>query len=232
MKLHFLGIGSAYNTSWYNSNAFFFQENSLFLLDCGESTFARLMEKKLLCDVLDSVYVFITHLHADHAGSLPSLCSYMAGHMKKKAQIIYPGNEVDIYLKLAGIQPEDYEHQYFDQIFLPSLQANAIPTEHISGYPSYGWLLNDKSGKYYFSGDSRNIPAVILEKLLEGRMQMVYHDVEWNSEEKENACHLQYQTLLNLIPPECRNHFCCMHLNCDFRDRAAKDGFLFATMGA
>ena len=230
MELRFLGIGSAYNTAWYNSNAFFYHGNSLFLLDCGESAFARLMEKKMLCESLDTVYAIITHLHADHAGSLPSLCSYMAGHMKKKVQIVYPGNEIDAYLQLAGIPPEDYEHRYYEQLVLPNLYARAITSEHILGYPSYGWLLEDESGEYYFSGDAKEIPATVLEKLLEGKMQMVYHDVEWNQEKRENACHLQYQTLLTLIPVEYRKRFCCMHLNCDFRERAAKDGFLFARM--
>jgi len=230
MELHFLGIGSAYNTAWYNSNAYFYQGNSLFLLDCGESAFARLMEKNMLCKSLEAVYVLVTHLHADHAGSLPSLCSYMAGHMGKRAQIVYPGNEIDTYLQLAGIPPENYEHRYYDRLSLPSMHARAVPSEHISGYPSFGWLLEDESGECYFSGDAKRIPAMVLEKLLEGKMQMVYHDVEWNHEKKEDACHLQYQTLLALIPIEARKHFCCMHLNCDFRDRATKDGFLVAQM--
>lgn len=232
MKLHFLGIGSAYNTEWHNSNAYFYKENSLILLDCGESAFARLMEKSLLFQPLDSIYVFLTHLHADHAGSLPSLCSYVAEHMRKKVRIIYPGQEIDDYLRLAGIPSENYDHPYSDRACLPFLQAEAIPTEHVSGYPSYGWLLKDETGEYYFSGDARNISQIILKKLLEGKIQMVYHDVEWNREKKENACHLQYQTLLTLIPPEYRKRFCCMHLNCDFREQAARDGFLWARIDA
>ena len=75
MKIKFLGIGSAYNTKWLNSNAYFIVANSLYLLDCGESTFGKLMELGILNDNYNGIYVLLTHLHADHAGSLPSLCS-------------------------------------------------------------------------------------------------------------------------------------------------------------
>ena len=90
--------------------------------------------------------------------------------------------------------------------------------EHIPGYPSYGWMIESAGDNIYFSGDARTIHPTVLSKLLAGEMKMVYHDVEFNEAEKVNGCHLQYQQLLRVVPPENRSHFCCMHLNCDYRD--------------
>ena len=228
MKLSFLGIGSAYHTVWFNSNAYFRIGDSLVLLDCGESSFARLMEKGLLQKLQGECYAFITHLHADHAGSLPSLCSFFAGKLHKRVRVIYPDEEIDDFLRLAGIPPTDYIHLTSLEDQLPPLQARAVPTTHIPGYPSYGWMLDDPLERVYFSGDSREIPQEILSGLLDKSISMVYHDVEYLSEEKKDGCHLQYQALLRAVPPDARERFCCMHMNCDFRERAMTDGFRVA----
>ena len=228
MKLKFLGIGSAYNTKWYNSNAYFYCNNNLFLLDCGESTFARVKEKGILDGMLGNCYVFLTHLHADHAGSLPSLCSFFSGKLNKKVRVIYPGQEVDDYLRLAGIPCNDYIHVTDFNALPAGIHAQSLMTEHIPGYPSYGWILSDENETIYFSGDSKTILPNVVSKLLDKSLTMVYHDVEYNAEEKADGCHLQYQMLLRTIPPEVRNRFCCMHMNCDYRHRAVADGFLVA----
>lgn len=225
MKIKFLGIGSAYNTKWLNSNAYFIVANSLYLLDCGESTFGKLMELGILNDNYNGIYVLLTHLHADHAGSLPSLCSYCVSHLKIKVQVVYPGNEVDTYLQIVGIPADDYEHINTDVFISNALNATALKGEHIPGYPSYGWMIESAGDNIYFSGDARTIHPTVLSKLLAGEMKMVYHDVEFNEAEKVNGCHLQYQQLLRVVPPENRSHFCCMHLNCDYRDMAQHDGF-------
>lgn len=230
MELVFLGIGSAYNTAWFNSSAFFFHEGSLVLLDCGESVFAALMKRKILSNCNHHLFVLLSHLHADHAGSLPSLCSYCAGHLGKKVRVVYPGAEVESFLSLSGIPPQDYEHLSALGDALPGVSAQAIPTHHIPGYPSYGWLIHRGGESCYFSGDSCDIPAEVLDALLACRLSCVYQDVEWNSSEKSDGCHMQYQRLLRLIPPDKRRFVCCMHLNCDYRAIAQADGFRVAPL--
>ena len=75
MKLHFLGRGAAFYPAFGNTNAYFTEDNDLFFLDFGESAFEKAVR---LLDLKSyrNIYVLLTHLHADHAGSLASLCSY------------------------------------------------------------------------------------------------------------------------------------------------------------
>ena len=228
MKIIFLGVGSAYNTAWLNSNAMFWHEGSLVLLDCGESTFAELMAHDILKDCRNNIYVILSHLHADHAGSLPSLCSYSISHLGKKVQVVYPGGEVDDFLRLTGIPGEHYDHLTELGGALPGVTARAIQTRHIPGYPSYGHLITCGRESIYFSGDSCDIPQEILDALMEERIDCVYHDVEYNETEKMDGCHLHYQKLLGLIPIEKRKRVCCMHMNCDYREMAVADGFCVA----
>lgn len=225
MELTFLGVGSAYNTAWLNSNALFWHENSLVLLDCGESTFGELMAHGYLGNCKSNIYVILSHLHADHAGSLPSLCSYSISHLGKKVQVVYPGSEVETFLSLTGIPAEHYDHLTELGDTLPGVTQRAISTQHIPGYPSYGHWITCKEDSFYFSGDSCDIPPEVLDALMNDSIGCVYHDVEYNEMEKINGCHLQYQKLLRLVPKEKRGRVCCMHMNCDYRDRAAADGF-------
>ncbi|MDK2600591.1 MBL fold metallo-hydrolase [Bacillus stercoris] len=73
--LNFIGTGSAFNTKLGNNSAFIKKDNSLFLIDCGSTTFSRLKETGLLEDV-EKVFVLLTHTHADHVGSLGDLILY------------------------------------------------------------------------------------------------------------------------------------------------------------
>src|SRR5574344_298128 len=89
MELKFLGRGSAFNVEEGNTAAYFKIDKNLILIDCGELIFERLITKKILDDV-DDIYVFITHLHSDHVGSLLSLINYAYYILKTKINIIYP----------------------------------------------------------------------------------------------------------------------------------------------
>ena len=77
MNLSFLGKGAAFYPAFGNTNAFFEKDGDLFFLDFGESAFEKAVR---LLDMASyrHVYVLITHLHADHVGSLASLLSYTA----------------------------------------------------------------------------------------------------------------------------------------------------------
>ena len=62
MELKFLGIGSAFETKLYNTSAFFIEDKKLFLIDCGETTFAQLTSQKFLIDIKE-IFVAFTHTH-------------------------------------------------------------------------------------------------------------------------------------------------------------------------
>ena len=75
MKLHFFGCGSAFNPAMGNTSAWFEMDGCLFLVDCGETVYELLMKRSNLREYRQ-IYVLLTHLHADHVGSLGSLISY------------------------------------------------------------------------------------------------------------------------------------------------------------
>ena len=72
MELKFLGKGAAFYPVLGNTSAYFIYDKNLFLIDCGESVFKKVYEKDLFSEI-DNLYVFITHTHSDHIGSLSSL---------------------------------------------------------------------------------------------------------------------------------------------------------------
>ena len=71
MELKFLGRGAAFNPKEGNNSAYFIENNQLFLIDCGENIFERLVENGLL-ESVESINLMITHTHSDHVGSLGS----------------------------------------------------------------------------------------------------------------------------------------------------------------
>ena len=74
--LKFIGTGSAFNTELGNTSAYLKSNETLLLIDCGESVFARIKKINLLEDV-KNVYIIITHLHSDHVASLATLIEYL-----------------------------------------------------------------------------------------------------------------------------------------------------------
>lgn len=68
MKLTFLGTGSAFTTDNYQSNILLESGKSKLLVDCGSDIRFSLKDKKLSYLDIDNIY--ISHLHADHAGGL------------------------------------------------------------------------------------------------------------------------------------------------------------------
>ncbi|EPR42208.1 beta-lactamase domain protein [Desulfovibrio sp. X2] len=69
MKLTFLGSGSAFTTDGnYHSNILVERDGRRLLLDCGSD--ARLSLNEIGLGYRDVEAVFVSHLHADHAGGL------------------------------------------------------------------------------------------------------------------------------------------------------------------
>ncbi len=75
MQLNFLGIGAAYYPPFGSTSAYFVVQGHFYLIDCGETVFSALWNNHDLNECKD-IYVLITHLHADHIGSLGSFISY------------------------------------------------------------------------------------------------------------------------------------------------------------
>ena len=62
----------------------------MLLIDCGETVFSEIKRNGLVEDV-NNLYVFITHTHSDHIGSLSSLIHYMHYVKNKAIQLLVMG---------------------------------------------------------------------------------------------------------------------------------------------
>ncbi len=215
----FFGRGAAFYPAEGNTNAYFRRGEELFFLDFGEAAFAHaapMLDRK----DYHRATVLLTHLHADHAGSLPSLCSYMAMVLHMPLRIVHPSPAVLDFLRITGISPSCYE-------WLPALPAGAAvsaaayPVRHANDMACFGYVLSDGSDAIYFSGDAHEPPEAVLHAFLEGKISRLYHDTA--SHESNGHCY--YRTLCNAIPPERRKDVFCMHLDGDYEELYQQLGF-------
>jgi len=107
--LKFLGVGSCFNTDMGNTSAYYIEADNLTLFDCGEMTFEAIKKRDLLKDI-KSVNVFITHLHSDHVGSLPTFIFYLHFLKGIKPKIWFPNKDIVNWLRLGNVPDELYTY--------------------------------------------------------------------------------------------------------------------------
>ena len=209
LNLQFLGRGAAFYPAFGNTNAFFTSQQDLFFLDFGESNFAK-VERLFDLKRYRRVYVLLTHLHADHSGSLASLISYCYCVLKFKVYVVHPIPTVVELLRLQGIA--DFFYHYLPA--LPeecSVTAEPVEVRHAEDMRSFGYLLSDGEERIYYSGDAYEMPDCVADALSAGVLTRVYHDVS----SKESEAHCYVQRLEAAVPPPLWSLVYAMHLDCD-----------------
>ncbi|PFK99863.1 ribonuclease Z [Priestia megaterium] len=231
--LNFIGRGSAFNTKEGNNCAYIKKGEHLLLIDCGSSTFSRLIESNLL-DGVKNITVLITHLHPDHVGSLGDLIFYsyysIAPMFERKVKVLVPTQiveELGEILRLTGVESNTYDSYElglaydfnFDQVGLKGL--GPISVEHAEELNCFGYVLFSEDKTIYYSGDSNMIPGDILKALENGHIDYFYQDT--CQADYEGNVHLSLRKLTKLIPYELRHKVYCMHLDEKFNEQTAKD---------
>lgn len=217
--LKFLGRGAAFFPVFGNTNAYFEAGDDLFFLDFGESAFEKVYRRFNLTRYR-RIYVLVTHLHADHAGSLASLISYTHCVLKTRITVVHPLDTVVRLLALAGIS--DTFYQYLPA--LPdgcSVRARAVEVPHAADMRAFGYLLSFGGETVYYSGDAAALPSEVYEAFMQGKIARVYQDTASH----ESSAHCWYKRLEQLIPPERRAAVHCMHLDGDYADTLKSLGF-------
>lgn len=218
MELLFLGRGSAFNTSEGNNSAYFIDKNELFLIDCGESIFEKIIERKLL-DGVSCVNVFITHTHSDHIGSIGSLIMYCYYVIHKSINIIiskdslYKDDLINL-IRIFGCTNDMYSVVYEDEFDNKYSLFNSIKymkTNHVSQIPSYGILFNTDNGIVYYSGDTSDLDNII--DLINSGVVIDKIYVDTTSSDVANNVHVYIGNLYELIPIDLRDKVYCMHVN-------------------
>lgn len=235
--LEFLGNGSAFNTKLGNTSAFIKENEKLFLIDCGETVFATLKEKKILNDVKE-IFIAITHLHSDHAGSLSSLIYYMHYIKKVKTKILVDfsilyDDDLKELLRINGCQ---YNIMY-EFIHISTLakefdcinKFEFIPCIHDKNLKSYSIKIDTDLGILYYTGDTSDITPLLKLFDSESLIYAIYTDT-CSSDYEENV-HLSINKLEKYIPKKHRNRVYCIHLDdIKLKDKISSLGFQLPKM--
>ena len=218
MKLNFLGRGAAFNPKEGNISAYFTIDNQLFLIDCGESVFAKLMELDLLNN-MKKINLMITHTHSDHIGSLGNLIMYAYYQLHRPLNIILPEKakyleNINDLLKVFGCTKEMYNfviEKEFDEKYEEFQNIRYIETSHCDELASYGLLFNTKEGIIYYSGDTKDLNVIKTLINSENKISSMYIDT--TTANYPGNVHLYIGLLAEIIPNNLKEKVYCMHFN-------------------
>lgn len=224
-RLTFLGAGGAFNAALANNSAYFLHNGTLYLMDCGETVFNRAMRADLFTKV-QSVVVFLTHLHGDHCGSLGTLCLYWATVLGAPATVISPDPQVKTLLSIFGVS----DKQYHLQTVYDENGVKAVPSPaHHGAMTAFSYEITVDGECFYYSGDTCVLPPDLLSGLKTGRIAHAYIEAADMQGQAANRIHLSLDSLIGVIPEALRSRCTLMHLNRDYSARVKALGFHCAT---
>ena len=210
--LKFLGIGAAFYPVKNNTSAYFIDNNELFLIDCGETVFKTIYELNIFKNI-KTINILITHMHADHVGSLATLIDYTYYKLKIPVYIITSNiikYDLDTYLKCQGLTKEAYSYkdelEYSNKynMFKSIKYINTIHSAHLS---CYSIIFNTNKGIIYYSGDTKELDT--LKSLLNDNLYKAYIDTNSHP----NGPHIYINDLVSVVPNNYKNKIYCMHVN-------------------
>jgi ribonuclease BN (tRNA processing enzyme) len=195
MQIQFIGSGGAFDFAYGNSAALLRCQNQTFLIDCGFTVYTRLKERNHLSDI---DYVLITHLHNDHAGSLPNtLLDYTFNiNPGKKLKLIYPSKkfrkQISASLDYALVDAD----KFIDWVSIKDLDyLDTIDTygKHVKNFQTYGYCFREGGETYVYSGDIGD-GDYIFRKLKKKKVTgaTVFHDITFSHSNE----HTYYSTLM------------------------------------
>lgn len=214
----FLGKGGAFDVDFGNTSAFYKDDKKLILIDCGEDVFKKVIKSKLL-ENIKLIYLFITHTHSDHIGSLSTLVSYINMFLSKKVKlkIVYP--EKDRLYNLLELMNVKKVSIYDCKEIIKEVPCFELQQQHIDG--SYGYVFKINNKTIYYSGDTSVINTQALNMLQIGELDYFYHEVSLF----KNTYHTSVDELNRSIPAEFRKNVYCMHLDKETEQKILQLGF-------
>ena len=215
--LKFWGRGSATNMKEDSNSAYFIENGKLFLIDCGETTARQIISSGIL-DKVSEVYLFVTHTHSDHVGSVGTLATKLFYDYKKPLKVIVASYTKQNFfvtktLEACGADPLV---EYIDikslrnklDIFIDAKYVPTTHTEKYDGITSHGIEFITKKGLVYYTGDTNQAELVASFAKIR-RFKKLYVDTSL----RETPVHLSLSTLDAIIPKDARARTFCMHVD-------------------
>lgn len=244
MKMQFLGSGASLNVSNnnYHSNVILTADSKKnLLIDCGTDIRFSLIEQGFTCNDINAIY--ISHIHADHAGGLEWLGFSNKFESKSVKPLLFITNELtaslwDNYLS-GGMNCIENEVASLDTYFEVHSVANnnfnffdwegihfqLIRTLHVKRnkdyLPSFGLMISYNNKNIFITTDTTlNFPFF---KEFYEIADLIFHDCELK-ENKTNV-HSNYVDLKQL-PSAIKNKIWLYHYQDVKLPDAKADGFL------
>ncbi len=246
-RLRFVGVGSAFTTrEYYQSNVLVIAESGRkLLIDCGSQAQFALEEQGIhngnAGAEIDSVY--ISHLHADHIGSLEWLALVTYFHPARRRPHLYAVQAVmgDLWNKSLRGGLETLEGKianltdFFDchpiransSFTWENIKFTPVQTVHIvSGMAiqhSYGLLLQENGcqRRIFFTADTQFAPYQM--RRLYDAVDLIFHDCE--TAPFKSGVHAHYDDLKTL-PAAIRGRMWLYHYQPRPPQNPQADGFL------
>lgn len=246
MKLQFIGSGSAFTFTNYQSNIIITSgRGKKLLIDCGSDTRFALRRLEMTHADIDSVY--ISHLHADHVGGLewlgfvtkfdsdcPKPHLYISRYLKNElwSNVLSGGMlslqgevaDLDTYFNIHSIPKNGY-------FLWENVEFRLIQTVHImdgfSIVPSFGLIFTINNIKTFLTTDTQFSPEQL--KDFYDMADVIFQDCE--TAQFESGVHAHY-TKLRTLPEKFRKKMWLYHYQDGELPDAKADGFLgFAERG-
>lgn len=144
------------NNSWYIE-----EKEELTIIDAGFTVFNEIKHKFDL-KKYKKINIIITHLHSDHAGSLPQIILYSYFIYNKMINVISECKDIEKFLEITGVSKEMYK---LKKIFETSIIKNFkfIKTEHVKVIDTYGFIAIINNKKIVYTSDTNTIEPFIKE---------------------------------------------------------------------
>lgn len=179
MKLLVLGSGSASPQLHRNPSSFLLQiDNEYILIDCGEGTQYRLLERKIKTSRIRTIC--ISHLHGDHYFGLVGLLSSFTLNARKEPILLVAPKALKTILDLQFAESQtslSYDLQYIftdakEELFLfenELFSISKIPLTH--RIKTTGYLITKKEGDRHIKADllPENFPFPYIHQLKKGK---------------------------------------------------------------
>lgn len=175
-------------------------DGAYYLFDCGGDAESKITNLGIEPNSIRAI--FISHMHVDHATSLPAMAKRYALHYNKTAahaDVFLPEDEaISAFMHWVSAMhagPPRAHFEFFEmKAVTPGVlyedehvRVTAIPTRHIEGgkYPSYAYMVEGEGKTFLYTGDLApdfsDYPQVLFERDFDAVLsELVHFDVEKN----------------------------------------------------